>query len=143
MLSLIAVCCTLSRLARMFSKCKNLKNLNISEIDTSNVTDMSYMFSYCEQIKNLDTIYHNYISNSNNIYDKEIDKDLLRTLPNDSSFQRGSSRYQKLFNILKAYSNYNDEIGYAQGMNFIVAKLIKFFLMFKNKSMTRQIPKSI
>ena len=78
-------------------------------------------------IKNLDTIYHNYISNSNNIYDKEIDKDLLRTLPNDSSFQRGSSRYQKLFNILKAYSNYNDEIGYAQGMNFIVAKLIKFF----------------
>ena len=78
-------------------------------------------------INNIDLMYKNYLKKSNNKYDKEIIKDLLRTFPNDSSFQRGSPCYQKLFNILKAYSNYNNEIGYAQGMNFIVAKLIKFF----------------
>jgi len=76
---------------------------------------------------NMDNIYHNYKKNSNNKYDNEIIKDLLRTFPKDSDFQRGSACYQKLFNILKVYSNYNHEIGYAQGMNFIVAKLIKFF----------------
>ena len=84
-------------------------------------------YSYFTNMDNLDTIYHNYKQNCNNKYDNEIIKDLLRTFPKDSSFKRGSACYQKLFNILKVYSNYNKEIGYAQGMNFIVAKLIKFF----------------
>ena len=57
-------------------------------------------------------------------------KDLLRTFPNDNTFHEGSESYNKLFNVLKAYSNYNTEIGYAQGMNFIVAKLI---VIFKNE----------
>jgi hypothetical protein len=32
-----------------------------------------------------------------------------------------------LFDILNAYAIYNPKIGYTQGMNFIVGKLIKFF----------------
>ena len=84
-------------------------------------------YSYFTNINNIDNIYQNYKKNCNKKYDNEIIKDLLRTFPKDSSFQRGSACYQKLFNILKVYSNYNKEIGYAQGMNFIVAKLIKFF----------------
>ena len=104
-----------------------VKNINNNNIVKKIWNQELLKYSDFIGINNLDTIYQNYIMNSDNIYDKEITKDLLRTLPNDSSFQRGSSRYQKLFNILKAYSNYNNEIGYAQGMNFIVAKLIKFF----------------
>ena len=63
----------------------------------------------------------------NNKYDKEIMKDLSRTFPDDISFKNESDNYKKLFNVLKAYSNYNKKIGYVQGMNFIVAKLILFF----------------
>ena len=73
----------------------------------------------------IDEIYFNYL-NSTNIYDEEITKDLLRTLPNNVMFKKDSSNYKKLFNVLKAYSNFNKNIGYAQGMNFIVAKLIIF-----------------
>ena len=104
-----------------------VKNINNNNIVKKIWNHELLKYSDFLGINNFDVLYQNYISNSNNIYDKEISKDLLRTLPNDSTFQRGSSRYQKLFNILKAYSNYNNEIGYAQGMNFIVAKLIKFF----------------
>ena len=70
-------------------------------------------------------IYLNYLNYSNK-YDEEITKDLSRTLPNNALFKKKSNNYIKLFNVLKAYSNYNKKIGYAQGMNFIVAKLIIF-----------------
>ena len=73
-----------------------------------------------------DEIYLNYLKHSDN-YDEEIKKDLLRTLPKNILFQKGSNNYKKLFNVLKAYSNYNKKIGYGQGMNFIVAKLIIFY----------------
>ena len=75
--------------------------------------------------KSIDEIYINYLNYSNK-YDEEITKDLSRTLPNNILFKKHSNNYKKLFNVLKAYSNFNKKIGYAQGMNFIVAKLIIF-----------------
>ena len=83
-------------------------------------------YSNFSNMENFDIIYNNFLNTSKK-YDKEIIKDLLRTFPNDNSFHKGAESYNKLFNVLKAYSNYNSEIGYAQGMNFIVGKLIKFF----------------
>ena len=79
--------------------------------------------------KNNNSFDEKFISylNLSNRYDKEITKDLSRTLPNNIMFKKDSSNYKKLFNVLKAYSNYNKKIGYAQGMNFIVAKLIIFY----------------
>ena len=74
----------------------------------------------------IDEIYLDYL-NSSDKYDEEITKDLSRTLPNNIMFKKNSNNYKKLFNVLKAYSNYNKKIGYAQGMNFIVAKLIIFY----------------
>jgi hypothetical protein len=74
----------------------------------------------------INDIYLTYLNISNK-YDEEIKKDLSRTLPNNNTFKKESNNYKKLFNVLKAYSNFNKKIGYAQGMNFIVAKLIKFF----------------
>ena len=79
--------------------------------------------------KNKNSFNENFIKylNSSNKYDKEITKDLSRTLPNNIMFKKDPNNYKKLFNVLKAYSNYNKKIGYAQGMNFIVAKLIIFY----------------
>ena len=78
---------------------------------------------------NLQKTYEKYLNLANK-YDEDIIKDLSRTLPNSNLFKKESTNYNKLFNILKAYSNYNKKIGYAQGMNFIVAKLI---VLFKNE----------
>ena len=83
-------------------------------------------YSNFNHINNFDNAYLSYLNKSKK-YDCDINKDLLRTFPHDDSFHKGSESYNKLFNVLRAYSNYNNEIGYAQGMNFIVAKLIVFF----------------
>ena len=37
----------------MFSGCKNLKDINLSNFNTKNVTNMSYMFSECWEIPNI------------------------------------------------------------------------------------------
>ena len=66
----------------------------------------------------INDIYLTYLNFSNK-YDEEIKKDLSRTLPNNNTFKKESNNYKKLFNVLKAYSNFNTKIGYAQGMNFI------------------------
>ena len=38
----------------IFSYCPNLKQLDLSKIDTSSATDMSYMFNYCTSLTELD-----------------------------------------------------------------------------------------
>ena len=38
----------------IFNYCKNLTNLDLSSFNTSNVTDMSGMFNHCEKLTNLD-----------------------------------------------------------------------------------------
>ena len=43
----------------MFSRCSSLKELNLSNFNTNNVTDMSYMFSRCTSLTTLN------LSNSN------------------------------------------------------------------------------
>ena len=74
----------------------------------------------------IEKIYLTYLNFSNK-YDEEITKDLSRTFPNNILFRKESQNSKKLFNVLKAYSNFNKKIGYAQGMNFIVAKLLIFY----------------
>ena len=34
-------------MSHMFSECSSLKELNLSNFNTNNVTDMSYMFAQC------------------------------------------------------------------------------------------------
>ena len=41
-------------MSKMFYNCKSLKNLNLSNFDTKNVTDMSKMFYGCKSLNNLD-----------------------------------------------------------------------------------------
>ena len=61
------------------------------------------------------------------LYDNIIMQDIVRTFPCEKIFGLGSNNYNKLYNILTAYSNFNKNIGYAQGMNFIVARAISAF----------------
>ena len=44
----------LTDLSNMFYDCKNLEQVDLSDLDTSNVTDMSYMFGLCSSLSSLD-----------------------------------------------------------------------------------------
>ena len=71
--------------------------------------------------------YIDLLLENNNKYDKEIQKDLTRTFPDNSSFKYGNPNYNKLYHLLTVYSLYNNKIGYAQGINFLVAHIILLF----------------
>ena len=62
-------------------------------------------------------------------YEEAIDLDLHRTFPEIEYYQHPEN-LQKLKNILMAFSMRNITIGYCQGFNYIVAKLL---LIFKNE----------
>ncbi|XP_044933397.1 USP6 N-terminal-like protein [Mustela putorius furo] len=58
---------------------------------------------------------------------KQIDLDVNRTFRNHIMFQdRYGVRQQALFHVLLAYSVYNPEVGYCQGMSDIVGLLLMF-----------------
>lgn len=73
-------------------------------------------------------MYSNYLAKPNNdSTDYTISKDILRTFPEDKMHKEDyKSGNNKLFNVLKAYSTYDTDVKYCQGMNFIV------FLFLKN-----------
>ena len=71
--------------------------------------------------------YTDLIFENNNEYDIEIKKDLTRTFPDNVLFKYGNSYYNKLYHILTAYSNFNKNIGYVQGLNFLAAHIIYIF----------------
>jgi len=78
----------------------------------------------CNKLKNkskeeIEQIYKSF--NYKSVYNESIIKDLTRTFPNDKTFNKNSLRYYKLYNILTVYSNFNKQIGYAQGLNFMSA----------------------
>ena len=56
--------------------------------------------------------------------------DIARTFPKDSKYQKNGKNYKKLYNILTKYSNYNKDIGYAQGLNFMFANAL---LLYENE----------
>ena len=56
-----------------------------------------------------------------------IINDIDRTFPKDSKFKKDGKNYNKLFNILTKYSNYNKDIGYAQGLNFLFANALLLY----------------
>ncbi|THH05523.1 hypothetical protein EW146_g9881 [Bondarzewia mesenterica] len=58
-------------------------------------------------------------------HEKAITRDLGRTFPHHAFFTDGQGIGQEnLFNVLKAYSLYDPEVGYCQGLPFIVAILL-------------------
>ena len=59
------------------------------------------------------------------IYVHSIRIDVTRTFPEHAIFQpRGGAGQVSLFNVLRAYSSLDDEVGYCQGMSFIAGLLL-------------------
>ncbi len=71
--------------------------------------------------------YEKFIKNRICDSESEIIKDLNRTFPDIPDFQNGKDKYNKLYHILYAYANYNEKIGYAQGLNFLAGYSIFIF----------------
>jgi len=58
------------------------------------------------------------------LFEKNIENDLNRTFPEEEFFQ-DTDNINKIRNILIAFSRRNSSIGYTQGFNFIVGRLLK------------------
>lgn len=72
----------------------------------------------------LERIYASLLKQSSP-HEKAIVRDLGRTFPQHSFFMDGQGIGQEnLFNVLKAYSLYDTEVGYCQGLAFIGAALL-------------------
>lgn len=57
-------------------------------------------------------------------HEKAIHKDINRTFPNHKFFTHTGAGQDGLFMVVKAYSLYDREVGYTQGIAFIVAALL-------------------
>lgn len=63
-------------------------------------------------------------------HEKAIIRDLSRTFPNHEYFKEindtpgAGTGQENLFNVVKAYSLYDEEVGYCQGLQFIVGPLL-------------------
>lgn len=58
-------------------------------------------------------------------YDKMIQRDLARTFPGHNYFKETDGQGQEgLYNVVRAYSVFDDEVGYCQGLAFIVGPML-------------------
>lgn len=72
----------------------------------------------------MEIIYAYYLK-QNSPHEKSIRRDLNRTFPEQDYFQDGKGIGQEnLYNVIKAYSLYDPEVGYCQGMQFVVGPLL-------------------
>ncbi|KAG0051231.1 GTPase-activating protein [Gryganskiella cystojenkinii] len=61
---------------------------------------------------------------STSTHEKQISRDMSRTFPNHEHFQADGLGQESLFNVVKAYSLYDPEVGYCQGLSFVVGPLL-------------------
>ncbi len=58
------------------------------------------------------------------LFEKNIENDLNRTFPEEEFFQ-DPDNIDRIRNILIAFSRRNSSIGYTQGFNFIIGRLLQ------------------
>lgn len=78
-------------------------------------------FSKLPQVDNINKEYIENVFHNSKYFDI-IKKDICRAVPSPNKKEEGQLKV--LFSLLNAYANFNIEIGYAQGMNFITEKLL-------------------
>ncbi|KAI8069021.1 eukaryotic and archaeal DNA primase, large subunit-domain-containing protein [Gilbertella persicaria] len=71
----------------------------------------------------MESEYKEILKRSTSPFEKQIQRDLTRTFPNHPYFMQESGR-QALFNVAKAYSIFDQEVGYCQGLAFIIGCLL-------------------
>lgn len=74
----------------------------------------------------LEQVYTNVLLATSSPQEKLIRKDISRTFPKQDYFRtrEGPNGQESLFNVCKAYSLYDPEVNYVQGMAFIVGPLL-------------------
>ena len=103
----------------IYEKISTMINKYNSNNDTKNKIK-KYLMKNSSLFKLPSSVLHiryNDLLFESNKYDNEIKKDLTRTFPDNILFKYGNIYYNKLYHILTAYSNYNKNIGYVQGIN--------------------------
>ena len=88
--------------------------MNISGASTAKNNNKNYYHN----------ILHNYPDSIPSSFNNEIINDLQRTFPTERFFQEKQT-LDSMYNILLAYSRRNSTIGYCQGFNFIVGRLLE------------------
>ncbi|KAJ1564777.1 GTPase-activating protein [Nowakowskiella sp. JEL0078] len=72
----------------------------------------------------IELTYNNLLTRTS-AHEKLIQRDLARTFPKHEYFQEvNGSGQESLFNVVKAYSLFDPEVGYCQGISFIVGPLL-------------------
>lgn len=73
----------------------------------------------------LEKVYYQLLDEKDFVYEKIIQRDIPRTFPRLSMFsEEGGVGQTRLFNVLKAYSLYDTDVGYCQGLGFMVGPLL-------------------
>ena len=110
----------------------NIEEINLIKYLLYNPMPENYRHNYWviisgakRSMDNNKNYYKNLLSSipKNFVYEESINLDLHRTFPEHEYFNNPEN-IQKLKNILMAFSLRNNTIGYCQGFNFIVAKLL-------------------
>jgi hypothetical protein len=73
------------------------------------------------------------------VYEKAITRDLHRTFPYHPYFQSDQGQ-EALFNVVKAYSLYDEQLGYCQGLAFVAGPLllnVRLLFFLKKNSYTK------
>lgn len=76
-----------------------------------------------DKIRNPDFYYDLLSQQIEQTVEKQIKKDITRTIMHESLI-RSSELKVSLYNVLKAYSLFDKEVSYCQGMNFIISFLL-------------------
>uniref|UniRef100_A0A1I7V3Q1 Rab-GAP TBC domain-containing protein n=2 Tax=Caenorhabditis tropicalis TaxID=1561998 RepID=A0A1I7V3Q1_9PELO len=93
-----------------------------------------------QQVEDLKTVYGKYYYRNlcniqggedekqySDVHQKQINLDLLRTMPNNVHFMSANSKgVTQLLQVLHAFCLHNSQIGYCQGMNFLAATALLF-----------------
>ena len=86
---------------------------------------LSHSFESYKENKNTENCYQTLLSGSNPKAEDLISRDIHRTLLNKDKRTVIRVDEKKLFNVLKAYSVYDKDMGYCQGTNSIAATLLQ------------------
>ncbi|KAI9483560.1 MAG: eukaryotic and archaeal DNA primase, large subunit-domain-containing protein [Benjaminiella poitrasii] len=81
------------------------------------------MISKSRDSFDLEVEYKEILKKSTSPFEKQIQRDLTRTFPDHPYFMQEANR-QSLFNVAKAYSIFDQEVGYCQGLAFIIGCLL-------------------
>ena len=79
------------------------------------------MLNFPDYYNNILNNYPDYIPS---LFEQTIDKDLIRTFPEERFFKQ-KENLNKLRNILVAFSRRNSSIGYTQGFNLIAGRILE------------------